>query len=167
MMQLAQSYSISLYLSWPMILIAALIAAPFLGMLGIVISSALFVWIGRWLGGVGTFQQVRSAVAWSNVPIFITGLTWLIFLGVFRGMLFYEGFFASAFIGRELLLVTLLGGLQMVVSIWAIVILVAMLAEVQKFSIWRAVLNIFLPFFLIAVLFWAVLWVVWWSQGLL
>ena len=32
------------------------------------ITAALFKWTGKWIGGEGTYQQIRSAVAWSNMP---------------------------------------------------------------------------------------------------
>jgi hypothetical protein len=166
MMQISQALSLSLFLSWELIVLGSIILAPFVGMVGILIASALFTWIGRWLGGNATFEQVKAAVTWSNVPLIMTSLSWIACLVVFRGMLFYEGFFQSAFIGSELTLISVVGGVQSAIAIWSLVLLVAGLAEVQEFSAWKALVNIILPFILLTVALWALMWVVWWFRGL-
>lgn len=165
LMQMAQSLSLAFYFSWPVILLPALVFAPFIGMLGITITAALLTWVGSWIGGKGSYVQVRAAVAWSNVPTIITCLTWIVWVVLFREALFYEEFFQSAFVGMEKGVILGLAMLQFVAGIWSFVVLLISLSEVQGFSVWKALLNIILPFVLIVIAMWALMWVVWWIRG--
>src|SRR3972149_1436669 len=77
LLQLAQSLSLSFFITWPLILLASLILAPFIVYLGISVMSGLYSWVGKWLGGRGDFKDVRTAVAWSYLPVSFTALSWL------------------------------------------------------------------------------------------
>ena len=165
LLQIAQSLSLALYFSWPVILITALIFALFIGMLGITITAGLLTWVGRWIGGQGSFIQLRAAVAWSNLPTIVTGITWIVWVFLFKGSLFYEGFLHTGFMGMEKTLLMSLAILQFAASVWSFVLLLITLSEVQVFSVWKALLNIILPFVLIVIAIWALMWVVWWVRG--
>ena len=165
LLQIAQSLSLALYFSWPVILITALIFALFIGMLGITITAGLLTWVGKWIGGEGSFTQVRDAVAWSNLPTIVTGIAWIAWIFLFKGSLFYEGFLHTGFMGMEKTLIMSLATLQFAASVWSFILLLITLSEVQCFSVWKALLNIILPFVLIVIAMWALMWVVWWIRG--
>ncbi len=155
----AQSYSFSEMLPLWATVLAALILSGFAGALGIVVISALLTWTGRWIGGKGTFQTVRCAVAWSNTPNIVTILMWGVLIGVFGNQLFYREFADSVFIGYESGIVFLVFLIESIVSIWGIVILLKGLSEVQGFSVWRAVVNVIIPILLMVAFIWIMGWI--------
>lgn len=119
----------------------AAVLGPVAGLIGIRISGALSGWIGRKLGGTATNDEVRAAYAWSAVPR-ITALPLQILF------LLISPFFSSTNPAIGLLLVGL-GGVLTVLGLWELVLTVAALAEVNRFSIGRAIGTIVLPFVVI------------------
>ncbi len=166
LLHLAQSFSLSASTPLYMILLGSAILAAPVGMLGFMITSALIHWTGRWLGGVGSFLQIRAAVAWSNVTNLGTGLLWLVLVGAFGWQVFFKTFPQSPFTGVSLAVVGIVFILQTVLSIWSFVLLFQSLAEVQKFSVWRAIVNIILPFVIVTVALWAIFVFVCWAVGM-
>lgn len=162
----AQNLSLSGKLSPVVIVIGAAVFAALVGMLGFQITSALVHWTGKWLGGVGTFLQVRAAVAWSNVTNVGASLLWLLLVAFFGADVFVRTFPESTFVGASLALVSSIFILQTVLSVWSFVLFVRSLAEVQQFSVWRAIINIILPFVIVTVALWAVFVFVCWAVGM-
>jgi hypothetical protein len=154
--------SLSLYVAWPLlpILIVALVLSVFAGMALISLTSLLMLWSGKWLGGLAPYLHIRAAVSWSNVPNLVNVISWLIMIAVFGAFALSPDFAKRAFTGPELALVSVLFFAQLVSSVWSIVILITGLAEVQKFSIWKAILNIIISIVLMAVIIWLVMAVV-------
>ena len=122
-LHLAQSLSLSASTPLYMILLGSAILAAPVGMLGFMITSALIHWTGRWLGGVGSFLQIRAAVAWSNVTNLGTGLLWLVLVGAFGWQVFFKTFPRSPFTGASLAVVGIVFILRTVLSIWSFVLL--------------------------------------------
>lgn len=139
------------------ILAGSVILCTFLGMIGISVSAWLLKVTGRWIGGKGNFQSVRAAVAWSNVPNFVTVLVWIVLLAVFGGRVFTSTFAETQFIGYQAGILFLGMLVETVVSVWGFVILLNTLAEVHEFSVWRAILNVIIPFIAIV----AIVWLIW------
>ncbi|MBN1923122.1 MAG: YIP1 family protein [Anaerolineae bacterium] len=72
----------------PLILAERIVLAPLIGLIAVNIAGALLRWTGGWLGGKASFEQVRTAFAWSCVPtIFIVPL-WILKLLIFGEELF-------------------------------------------------------------------------------
>ncbi|RZD32476.1 MAG: hypothetical protein CXT77_00015 [uncultured DHVE6 group euryarchaeote] len=110
--------------------IGSSIVAALLGILSLYISGFLLSLTGRWLKGKANALKLRAAVAWSGVPI------------VASLLLFIPLFFAlnSSAIGT----VTMSAFVSMGLGVWSLVLYVGMISEVQKFSIWKSILNILL-----------------------
>lgn len=149
LLQCAQNLALGDKYSWTSIVGVAAVAAILVGLIGINISSALFYWTGRWIGGAGSFKEVRAAVAWSAVPSVVNIFIWAIQLTIFGGRLFTRLFAETPFVGVELAAVFLISVTQIVIAIWGFVILLKALAEAQQFSAWKALLNVFMPFIVI------------------
>ena len=162
----AQSISLGLTLPTWALVIGALLVCGFLGFISISISSALLLWTGRWLGGTGNYSTIRAAVAWSNVPNFVTSLTWLALLAIFGGLVLNQGFSETTFVGYQAGAVFLIFLIQSIVSIWGFIILLKALGEVQGFSVWRALLNVIIPFVIVVVVVWLVGWVIWGTSSI-
>lgn len=159
MLQFAQNLSLGESGSPLAILIGALILCVFIGMAGITIISGLLYWTGQWIGGKAPFAHVRAAMAWSNVPNVVNAVIWLVMMGFFGGRLFHRGFAETSFVGYELTVVFFAFLIQVVLSVWGFVIGLKTLSEVQGFSAWKALLNVLIPFFMVVIVLWLVMWI--------
>ena len=123
-------------------------ASPFLGaafgIAGLYMGAFVFEWSGRVLGGAGTSQTVRAAVAWSEVPQICLAIVLLLILlgtGVWQAIIPSmpdpNGPSAGPF--------TLTRGVEAIISIWSFIVFVHCLAQVHRFSAWRALGAVLLP----------------------
>lgn len=140
------------------IFIGSLVVCTFLGIIGISISSWLLYIFGRMIGGKGNFQTVRAAVAWSNVPNFVTILMWIVLLGVFGSQVFNRNFSEMQFVGYQAGILFLVMLVESIVSVWGFIILLSTLREVQEFSVWKAILNVVIPFVVVVAVIWGTAW---------
>ncbi len=125
------------------IFIISLIFAPIWGYILFAIWSGVMTWIGRLFRGNGDFQGLRAAYAWSCVPLLVNGLLWIVMILLFGSALFTAGgtTFHTFPQGMGILLSFLLFG-KVIMSIWSLVIYLNAVAEVQQFSILRAIGNV-------------------------
>ncbi|MES2344698.1 MAG: Yip1 family protein [Chlamydiota bacterium] len=165
LLHFSQNFSLGAYLPWGAVLLGSLVFSVFIGLIGFGIAGKLIEWTGRLLGGKGSFQQIRAALAWSNVTNIVSILMWLLLVASFRGAVFLESFAESTFVGSALAVVLLAFLVQAVASVWGFVILVKSIGEVQGFSAWKGLLNVVIVFILVAIIVWILAWIFWWSQG--
>jgi hypothetical protein len=144
-LQLAQNFAMGNTHSIAAIIIASLLLAILLGAIMINLAAALFSWTGKWIGGVGTFQQVRAAVAWSTVPSIVSSVLWMIGIAGFGVREFRSDFAQTQFTSNELTIIFMAAVVQIVIAVWGIIISLQTLGEVQGFSAWKALLNILIP----------------------
>jgi signal peptidase I len=102
------------------------LASVVLGIVWLYVGAWLLSWIGRRLGGEASPQHVRTAYAWSTPPV-ILGCLIVLALGLAAEN-------SATLSGVVALLV-------LIFSIWSLVIFLLMLARVQHFGFWRAVLT--------------------------
>lgn len=155
---LAQSFNLISSVPMWAIVLGSLVVCTFLGMIGISISAWLLQVTGRWIGGKGNFQNVRAAVAWSNVPNFITILMWIALIGIFGKQVFAPEFTETQFIGFQAGAVFLIFLIQTIISVWGFIILLNTLGEVQGFSAWKALLNVIIPVVIVVAIWLLVGW---------
>jgi len=155
---LVQNFALATVVPIWAILLGSLVVCTFLGMVGISISSWLVHIFGRMIGGKGNFQEIRAAVAWSNVPNFVTVFMWFVLLGVFGPQVFNKNFSEMQFVGYQAGILFLVMLLESIVSIWGFIILLSTLREVQGFSIWKAILNVVIPFVVVVAVIWGTAW---------
>lgn len=134
-------------------LLPLLLLAPFWGYLVFSFSSWFVFITGKLLKGQGTYKEVRSAYAWSNVPLIVNALLWIFLIIVFKISLFSDTALQGVLTGgRSFLLVGVVFS-QLVFSLWGLVIYIIGVSEVQRFSIFKTLVNLFLGlllFFLLA-----------------
>ncbi len=114
---------------------------PVSGIITLYLSGLVLSWTGKWLGGQAGQAEVRSAVAWSNVPII-----WAMLLWVPEYLLFGRELFMSdtpALDASLSLSFTLMGFflVEIILAIWALVIYLKCLGEAHRFSAWKALAN--------------------------
>jgi len=160
----AQSFNLVSVIPFWAVVAASLIASFFLGMMGICVSAWLLQVVGRWMGGRGDFASVRAAVAWSNVPNCVTVLMWGVLLSLFGSSVFNRHFAETQFIGYQAGILFLVMLVESIASIWGFIILLNVLAEVHGFSLWKALLNVLIPFVAVVAIIWLAGWAMWGSQ---
>lgn len=126
------------------ILLMAVVFGPLGGILSLYIGGALVRWTGSWVGGQASSQSIRAAIAWGLVPALWVSLLWipeLLLVGVEMFTTETPRADANANLGFVILgLVTI----EMVGSIYAVVTVLKCLGQVQGFSAWKALGNLFL-----------------------
>jgi hypothetical protein len=88
----------------------------------------LYSWTGSWIGGQGDFTRCKCAVGWSFYPFIVSSCFALIQVT--------EQFPPN--------IQTALGMITFILSIWAIVILFALIAEAHQFSVGKAIFTFLL-----------------------
>lgn len=148
-LQAAQNMSLGERFPLGVILGGAVIGAFIIGFIGINLGALLFHWTGRWIGGVGSFKDVRAAVAWASVPHIVAIATWIVQVLMFGHNTFSLMFFKTPLVGTSFTIMYLCSIVSMVAMVWGVVILLKALGQAQQFSAWKALLNVFLPFVII------------------
>ena len=138
----AQSFGLGQSLDlWAICLIVVLLSFVW-GYIFFSIWSGVVYWIGRLFKGKGTFQSVRAAYAWACVPLAVNIPLWILLIGVFGQDLFKLSFGSEEYSGA--LFVVLFSALivRLAMAVWSLVIYFNALAEVQSYSVLKAILNV-------------------------
>ena len=130
------------------ILLLAILAGPILGLIGWWISSGVAYIVGKWVGGIGSFEEMKMAVGLSSIPIVVSIGLYLLDL-LFLGDALFMDVEVSMFQFLWLLFSVICSA---VLSVWSIVILIKGIAEVHLFSSWKAVLTLIIPFVILLII---------------
>lgn len=124
--------------AFPMLVVMAVIVGAILGVIELYVNGALLKWAGSALGGIGSYAEVRAALAWSRVPVIVavTIGIFAILLGTDGPMLGENGELTNS--GASLLL------LHAFLVVWGFVVMLKCVGEVHRFSAWRALGSILL-----------------------
>lgn len=145
-----QSYPLALHTGIGAMVLITLVVAPFWGYLFFYIWSKVVFWCGKLLKGEGDFPSIRAAYAWSCVPLTGNLPLWILLIFFYSRFLFFGTQDQVVNSGSVLLLFLILIG-KLVFSIWAIVLYLQMLSEVQQFSILRAIANVVIAFLFLGI----------------
>jgi hypothetical protein len=133
------------------IIIISVLGGGLLGWISYYLYAMLVSWTGRWLGGKASKEAIFKIFAYSLIPsIFALPL-----IGI-QILLFDQEYFSSSpsFIEEStasFILFTGLSILEFVLGFWSFVICIAGVSEIQKISISKAILNLFLPLLIFAI----------------
>jgi len=134
-------------LEWPRIILLAGVIGPIFGLVFLYIGGWLLRWTGKWVGGNASLQNIRAAIAWSGVPTLWALLLWIPALLLFGQELFTKEtpiLSASSSLSSTFLVY---GLIDVVIVIWAFVVFLKCLGQVQGFSAWKAFVNGLLALF--------------------
>ena len=149
-----QSISVGTRIGLLPIFFLAILLSPLWGYVSFSLWS-FAVWLtGKWVKGTASFSILRCAYAWSCVPYVINVLLWVLLAGVFGQTLFMNQVDGYALTRKEMAFLFLILVLRIGVGIWSLVIYLNALAEVQKYSVLRAIGNVLLALLLMGVVFW-------------
>ena len=126
-----------------------IIGGGLLGWVGFYLYAALISWTGKWLKGKGDTKSIARVWAYAMIPYVVVLVFWAVRIGIYGIEVFKEnGDVTSA--GLFLNIIFYLSGfLTLVIGIWMYVFCVIGISEVQKFSIWKSILNILMPVFVV------------------
>ncbi len=118
--------------AWPVVVVFSVVLWAILSIVWLYIVGGLFKWAGAALGGTATQLEVRAAVAWAQVPVIAALAIGIlsILLGTGAPMVPFGG----AQHGTSAS-VSLLHG---IFGIWSFILTLKCVAEVHRFSVWRA-----------------------------
>ena len=131
-----------------LVLVMTLVGGAIGGLLGWWILSGISFFIGKWLGGTGTYEEMKIAVGISYIPVALTGVLYVLDLLILRTSLFKD-VEVSVFQALWLLFSASIG---VVFSFWSIFIVIKGVAEAHRFSSWKALLTLVLPFVILMVI---------------
>ncbi len=137
-----QSIYLGLHMPLLGILLLAAVLSPFWGYVFFSIWGWIVTVTGKWLKGTAPFLAVRAAYSWSCVPLLINIPLWLLLAAVFGQDLFVNFSQGAILTGGQASLLFLVLLIRLGAAIWSLVLYVNALAEVQGFSILRALGNI-------------------------
>lgn len=157
MMNTCQSVALGNAMSPLAILILSALIAPFYGYISFSVWSWFVSWVGKWFKGQGNFKQVRAAYAWSVVPISLNIPLWLLMVILFGHQLFMNFPDAPLLSNAQVTLLFAILIVKVVLAIWSLVIYINGLAEVQQYSILRALLNVVVAGIILSIIL-CVLW---------
>ena len=146
-----QSILLGATVSLPGIFLLAIVFAPLWGYICFSVWSWVVSFTGKWLKGVGTFQQVRAAYAWSVVPLLANIPLWFVLAAVFGQQLFTNFSDSTVVTNGQVALLFAILLVRIGATVWSIVIYINALAQVQQFTILRAIGNILLAGLIFAV----------------
>lgn len=127
-------------ISWGWLLLLAIVLSPIIGYIYLSVAN-LFVFItGKWIGGKATFRESRSALAWSSFPLIVNVVVWFLMFAIVGGKLFTPPT-EMLFTQGESFLLLGVSIIQVVFSVWSLILYFNCLAEVQEFSVLKAIGN--------------------------
>lgn len=145
------------YPLWIIMAFSIIFAIP-AGYIALSISAWLLLWTGKLLGGKGNFSTIRSALAWSKIPEMVGILGWILLMMVYGANVFIPAFIQKTYNFNYFTLPTGVIIFQIVFSIWGFIVFLQLLAEVQGFSAWLALINVILKAIVLAVFATVILW---------
>jgi len=135
------SDSSNLSVLWPLWVAADVTAQAVVGVVFLYIGAAILTWSGGLLGGVASRVEMRAAMAWSQVPGIAAAI--VLVIAVLMGVPVPQAIGSTlphidpAF--YKVLLV------ELVLGLWSGIIGLYCIAEVHRFSTWRAFWTTLIP----------------------
>lgn len=154
LMNNAQTLALGQSLHTAVIFFMVLILAPFWGYAFFSIWSAAVYLIGKLFKGQGSFSMVRSAYAWSSVPFVFNLILWISLAVIFGPKLFMPAAMTNEITEPLMLFLFFVLVGRLVLAVWSLVIYFNTLAEVQSYSVLKAIFNVVIAAILMALISW-------------
>lgn len=130
----------------------ACVFGPLGGLFSLWIGSHLIRISGTWIGGIGSREHIKTAIAWASVPAVFALPLWIAQILLIGSDMFTEQ--TPRLDAQPMLLIPFLaiGLTELILGVWGFVLLCNTIAEVQGFrSAWRGLGNLILAGAIIAV----------------
>lgn len=149
--------SLGSHLSLEAILLLSVVAGPVLGVISLYVVGFFLRLTGEWIGGGADSHDLRCAIAWSSVISI-----WAMVLWIPEVLLFGKELFTwkRPMIHASPVLTCLFwvfSAIEVIVGVWAFVVFLKCLSEVQRFSVWKALANALMAMVILVVSFLAIM----------
>lgn len=134
---------------WLKLLLSLVLAIP-VGFIAVAISSCLVYWSGKLIKGSASYSEIRTAILWSYIPKLVSLVLFFLFASVY-GFDFVQVLEQNPVGTPVNLWIWSYSIIEGALAIWTLVILLLGISEVQKFSVWMALLNLLIPAIIIIV----------------
>lgn len=133
------------------LVLICLLVGGLVGWLSYYVYAGLVSWTGEWLKGEGDTASLVRMMAYASLPSVISLVFLFPQLAIYGIELFKsDGDITSGDLAHKLMFWGTIA-LELILAVWAIVLIVVGTSEVQKLSIGKAILNLILPVLVIAV----------------
>lgn len=120
-----------------------IIAGALFGVVGVYLGGWFLFMLGRMIGGIGPYRDVRSALSWAFVPYSWLLPLWIVAAVLFGPELRMESFAYDAILPPpDRLFLTMLVFADYWLRAFCLVWLVAKLSVAHRFAIWRSLLTV-------------------------
>lgn len=160
-----QSMFLGLQVSILPIFLIAIILAPVWGYVTFSVWSAVVWWIGKLFKGTGGYKAVRAAYAWSCVPFIVNAVLWVLMAVLFGRVLFMNLAEGHPFSRGEVAFLFFILLARIAIGVWSIVIYLNALAQVQRYSVLRAIGTVVVAVILVGVICWLLSLLLYAGQG--
>ncbi len=138
------------------LVLAAILAIP-VGYLLFNVASFFYLMLGKLIKGKGSFRHIRTATYWASVPTAVSLVIWAVLILAYGNSLFVPGY-EKHLVGVAATINIIAGIGQLILGVWGFIIFLHALGEVQGFSAWMALLNVFLAALTVSILLFLVGW---------
>ncbi len=127
-------------------LILAFIYGPIAGIISVYSGGAIFRWSGQIFSGKAAPKEVRAALAWASIPQILSSFI------VIPVQILLFGNIASFPEELSTPILLTLTGINLILTIWSILLYILCLAEVHQLRFWEGFATLLLPILLFLVL---------------
>jgi hypothetical protein len=129
------------------VFIMAILFGGLFGWLGTYIYASLISFTGKWLDGKAKTHRILRTLAYANIPFVCSIIVYIIQLYFIK----YDTLNTSFSEGERDTIFYMFISINAILTLWTVVLSVVGIAEVQAFSIGKAILNLVLPWLMLAV----------------
>lgn len=127
------------------ILAVCIIVGGLLGWISYYLYAALLSWTGKWIKGQGDTKSILRIISYAMTPSIIALIFLIPQIGIYGNEMFKsDGDITSGGLVENILFYSSLI-IELILGIWTMIFFVVGVSEVQKLSIGKAILNLFLP----------------------
>jgi hypothetical protein len=152
----AMSSTANLSVLWPLWVAVNVALQAVLGVVFLYIGAVILTWSGGLLGGVASRVEMRAAMAWSQIPGIVAEIGLLI--AVLTGVPVPQAMGgASPHIDPAFYKILLI---EVVLALWGGIVGLYCIAEVHRFSAWRAFCTTLIPVLIVMIVLAVIFFVV-------
>jgi len=138
-------------LSIEVVILLCIVIGALFGWLSYYIFAALLNWTGKWLKAKGNIDSLLRVIAYALIPSIFSLLLLIPQIAIYGNELFKsDGDVSSAGLIPNIIVYSSIF-IEFVLAIWSLVLIVIGISEVQKLSIGKSILNLFLPVIVVIV----------------
>jgi len=141
----ASSQNMGDNISLPIVITICILIGGLMGWIGYYIYAAMMNWTGKWFNGQGDTKSLLRMMSYAMFPSIITLVLLIPQIAIFGNGIFQSeiDLYVNGF--SSMIAFCIFIFVEIVLTIWSVVIFVIGISEIQKISIGKSILNMILP----------------------